>query len=101
MIIGVAVLHRVHHSEDRDKDQVHRRGTPQAKEEFAPMTKLLEMRLGRISSQDRTILDVSHGVRRDAFHRGEMNSRIFAAVTRHLFVTVVNLTTKLPFRPSQ
>jgi hypothetical protein len=69
-----------------------------AKEEFAPMTKLLEVRLGRISSQNRTILDVCHKVRRDAFHRGEMNSRIFEAVTRLLFVTVVNLTTKLPFQ---
>ena len=84
------------------KDQVRLKYTDderrRANEEFAPMTKLLAVRLGRISTQDRTILDVGHKIRKDAFHRGEMNDRIFAAVTRLLFVTVVNLTTKLPFR---
>jgi hypothetical protein len=87
-----------HHSEDRAKIKYTDEERRRSEKEFAPMTKLLAMRLGRISSQDRTILDICHGVRRDAFHRGEMNNRIFAAVTRLLFVTVVNLTTKLPFR---
>lgn len=52
------------------------------------MVKLLCRTFGMISEQQATVLCVCHEMRRDAFHRCEMNPTILRPVTELHFLTV-------------
>jgi hypothetical protein len=67
-----------------------------AEREFEPKTRILCLRLGRISPEDRRILTVCHRLRGETFHRGTLRQSILAQVTKLLYLTVVELTVKLP-----
>jgi hypothetical protein len=67
-----------------------------AKQEFKPMVKILQLRLGMISDKQAIVLRVCHEIRRDAFHRGEMNPTILRPVTELLFLTVAELARAFP-----
>ena len=69
-----------------------------AQEYFAPKTKILCLRLAKISVEDRQVLDVCHKLRNEAFHRGKLRGSILELVCRLLYRTVVGLTVKLPIR---
>ena len=67
-----------------------------AEQEFKPMVKLLRHKLGMISEEQATVLCVCHEMRRDAFHRGEMNPTILRPVTELLFLIVCELAKAFP-----
>jgi hypothetical protein len=67
-----------------------------AEREFTPMVKILSLRLGMISEKQATVLRVCHEMRRDAFHRGEMNPAILRPVTELLFLTVAEMAKAFP-----
>lgn len=67
-----------------------------AEQEFKPMVKLLRHKLGVISEEQATVLCVCHEMRRDAFHRGEMNPTILRPVTELLFLIVCELAKAFP-----
>jgi hypothetical protein len=67
-----------------------------AEQEFKPMVKILHHKLAMISEQQATVLSVCHEMRRDAFHRGEMNPVILRPVTELLFLTVCELAKEFP-----
>jgi len=67
-----------------------------AEREFKPKTRILRFRLGRISNDDSSILNVCHKFRCEAFHRGKLRSSILEQVSKLLYISVVNLTLKLP-----
>jgi hypothetical protein len=69
-----------------------------AEKEFEPKLRILRLRLDMISEDDRRILAVCHKLRCEAFHRGELRPQILSCVARLLFLTVADLTTKLPYR---
>jgi hypothetical protein len=69
-----------------------------ARQHFTPKTKILCLRLGRISAEDRLVLDVCHQLRNEAFHKGKLREVILERVCLLLFTTVVGLTVKLPIR---
>jgi len=73
--------------EERDK----------ATKEFDPMLRVLGHRLGRLPEDQRTVLRVCHGIRKDAFHRAEMNRNVLLPITTLLYQTVVHLSVR--FRP--
>jgi hypothetical protein len=56
------------------------------------------IRLGRISAEDRHILNICHKLRCEAFHRGVLRHTILEQIARVLYATVVELTVRLPFR---
>ena len=66
-----------------------------AEQHFDGMTRLLDKRLHEISRDDRTVLDIVHRIRRDAFHRGLLRPEILGPVCILLFQRVVGLTRKL------
>jgi hypothetical protein len=66
-----------------------------AEREFRPMVKLLQ-KLAMISEKQATVLCVCHEMRRDAFHRGEMNPTILRPVTELLFQIVCELANTFP-----
>ena len=66
-----------------------------AERDFEPMLRLLEVRLGSISRDDRSILGIAHKIRRDTFHRGFLREEILQPVCTVLFRTVAGLTVKL------
>lgn len=67
-----------------------------AEREFTPMVKILCLRLKMISEKQATVLRVCHEMRRDAFHRGTMNSAILRPVTELLFLTVAEMAKTFP-----
>ncbi len=67
-----------------------------AEREFTPMVKILSHRLTMISDRQATVLRVCHEMRRDAFHRGEMNPAILRPVTGLLFLTVAEMAKTFP-----
>lgn len=67
-----------------------------AEQEFKPMVRILCLRFRMISEKQGTILRVCHEMRRDAFHRGEMNPTILGPVTQLLFLTVAELAKAFP-----
>jgi len=67
-----------------------------AEREFTPMVKILSHRLRMISEKQATVLRVCHEMRRDAFHRGEMNPAILRPVTELLFLTVAEMAKRFP-----
>lgn len=67
-----------------------------AEREFTPMVKILSLRLRMISEKQATIFRVCHEMRRDAFHRGEMNPAILRPVTELLFLTVAEMAKTFP-----
>ena len=69
-----------------------------AEREFEPKTRILCLHMGRLSSEERGILNVCHKLRNEAFHRGTLRSKILEQVCRLLYITVVNLTLKFPVR---
>ncbi len=69
-----------------------------AEREFEPKTQILCIRPGRISTEDRLTLNACHRLRCEAFHRGVLRQTILEQVARLLYLTVVELTVKLPFR---
>jgi len=69
-----------------------------AQREFEPKTRILCIRLGRISDEERRILNVCHKLRCEAFHSGKLRHPILEHVSRLLYVTVVELTLKLRIR---
>jgi hypothetical protein len=79
-------------SERKYSDEERRK----AEQEFKPMVKLLHHNLGMISDEQATVLCVCHKMRRDAFHRGEMNPIILRPVTELLFMTVCDLAKAFP-----
>jgi hypothetical protein len=66
-----------------------------AEKEFEPMVLLLQHRLSQLSPSDATVLRISHRLRRDAFHRGQLREDILGPIVRLLFTTVVRLTESL------
>jgi hypothetical protein len=68
-----------------------------AEREFEPKTRVLCIRLQRISTEDRHILNVCHKLCCEAFHRGILRQTILEHISRVLYLTVVELTVKLPF----
>lgn len=69
-----------------------------AEREFEPKTRILCVRLGQISNDDRAVLNVCHKFRCEAFHRGELRRSILEQASKLLYITTVNLTLKLPIR---
>jgi hypothetical protein len=69
-----------------------------SEQEFEPKLRILYLRLGRISEDDRKVLCVCHKHRCEAFHRGHIRTQLLGQVCRLLFLTVAELTLKLPFR---
>src|SRR6266498_1640655 len=69
-----------------------------AEREFEPKTRILCVRLGRISNDDRAILKVCHRLRCEAFHGGRLRRSLLGQSAKLLFLTTVNLTFKLPIR---
>jgi hypothetical protein len=69
-----------------------------AEREFEPKTRILCIELRRISDGERHILNVCHKLRCEAFHRGVLRHQILDHISRVLYLTVVELTLKLPFR---
>lgn len=69
-----------------------------AERNFGPKTKVLCLRLRRISMEDRQVLDVCHKLRNEAFHKGKLQEAILGQVCSLLYTTVVGLTIKLPIR---
>ena len=67
-----------------------------AEQEFKPMVKILSLKLGMIPAKQAMVLRVCHGIRRDAFHRGETNPAILLPVVRLLFNTVCELARAFP-----
>jgi len=67
-----------------------------AEQEFKPMVKLLSHKLAMISEKQATVLCACHEMRRDAFHRGEMNPTILRPVTELLFLIVCELAKSFP-----
>jgi hypothetical protein len=70
----------------------------EAERNFRPKTRVLCLRLGRISDEDRQVVDVCHQLRNETFHRGKLREAILERVTKLLYTTVVGLTIKLPAR---
>jgi len=68
-----------------------------AEREFEPKTRILCLRLRLISAEDRHILNVCHRLRCEAFHRGVLRPTILEHISTLLYLTVVELTIKLPF----
>jgi hypothetical protein len=68
-----------------------------AEKEFEPKTRILSFRLHRISEDDRRILTVCQKIRCEAFHRGVLRGEILESIVRLLYLTVADLTVKLPF----
>jgi hypothetical protein len=79
-------------SERKYSDEERRK----AEQEFKPMVSLLHHKLHMISEKQATVLCVCHEMRRDAFHRGEMNATILRPVTELLFLTVCDLAKVFP-----
>lgn len=67
-----------------------------AEREFDAKTRILCLRLGRLSNDERAILNVCHKLRNEAFHRGTLRKTILEHVCRLLYITVVNMTLKFP-----
>lgn len=67
-----------------------------AEREFRPMVKILQQTLAMMSEKQATVLCVCHEMRRDAFHRGEMNPTILRPVTELLFLIVCELAKAFP-----
>ena len=70
----------------------------EAERNFRPKMRVLCTRLGRISDEDRQVLDVCHQLRNETFHRGKLREAILERVTKLLYTIVVGLTIKLPAR---
>lgn len=70
----------------------------EAEREFEPKTRILCIELRRIADNERHILNVCHKLRCEAFHRGIMRHQILEHISKVLYLTVVELTLKLPFR---
>lgn len=68
-----------------------------AERNFGSKTKVL-LRLGRISAEDRQVLDVCHMLRNETFHKGKLREAILERVCSLLYTTVVGLTVKLPIQ---
>jgi len=66
--------------------------------EFEPKIRILQLRLKRISESDRRVLCVCHKLRCEAFHRGHVRSQILAHICKLLYLTVAELTVKLPVK---
>lgn len=69
-----------------------------AEREFEPKARILSLRLGRITRDERQILSACHKFRCEAFHRGHLRAEIMLPVCRLLYLTVAGLTAKLPFK---
>ena len=67
-----------------------------AEQEFKPMVKITLLRFRMISEKQATILRVCHEMRKDAFHRGEMNPTILQPLTQLLFLTVAEMAKAFP-----
>jgi hypothetical protein len=66
--------------------------------EFEPKLRILQFRLKRISEDERKILRVCHKLRCEAFHRVHIRSGILVRVCKLLYLTVADLTIKLPLK---
>jgi hypothetical protein len=60
------------------------------------MVRVLFLRLGMITEKQAVVLRVCHEMRRDAFHRGEMNPTILRPVIELLFLAVAELARAFP-----
>jgi len=67
-----------------------------AEREFEPMLRIIEHRLNLITSGERSILRITHKLRRDAFHRGQLRDEILRPLCVLLYHTVLDLAAKLP-----
>ncbi len=77
------------YTEDERKD---------SEKEFEPKLRMLQFRLGRISEDDRNTLCVCHKLRCEAFHRGRIRPQIRVQACKLLYLTVSDLTVKLPIK---
>jgi hypothetical protein len=66
-----------------------------AEKEFDPKARILALRLGRITADERDVLSVCHKFRCEAFHRGHLRREILLPVCKLLYLTVAALTVKL------
>lgn len=66
--------------------------------EFEPKLRILGFRLGKLSTEERSILKVCHRLRNEAFHVGALRRTILAHAATLLFQTTISLTLKLPLR---
>src|SRR5205814_4419630 len=67
-----------------------------AEREVEPKLRILGLRMGKISPEERAVLKVCHRLRCEAFHAGTIRRTILAQTTVLLFQTTVGLTLKLP-----
>lgn len=67
-----------------------------AGKEFRYKTRVLSLRLNRISINDRIILDVCHSMRSETFHNEVLRHGILAQIVRLLYLTTLDLSEKLP-----
>ncbi len=70
----------------------------EAEKEFEPKARILQLRLNRITPDERGIICICHRMRCEAFHREHLRREILDPVCRLLYVTAADLTAKLRFR---